>query len=61
MSEPFCFVIEDEKAIKRPLTLGIVESKKVEVVSGLEAGEIVADLGKENLEDGSEVLIIESP
>jgi multidrug efflux pump subunit AcrA (membrane-fusion protein) len=61
MSGPFCFVIEDEKAIKRPLTLGIVESKKVEVVSGLEAGEIVADLGKENLEDGSEVLIIESP
>ena len=61
MSGPFCFVIEDGKAIKRPLTLGIVESKKVEVVSGLEAGEIVADLGKENLEDGSEVLIIESP
>ncbi len=60
MIGPFCYVIEDEKAIKRPLTLGIVEGKNVEVVSGLEEGEMVADLGKENLEDGSEVLIVES-
>ena len=60
MVGPYCYVIEDEKATKRSLTLGIIDSENVEIVSGLSQGEMVADLGKENLEEGSEILIIES-
>ena len=60
MVGPYCYVIEDEKATKRSLTLGIIDSDNVEIVSGLSQGEMVADLGKENLEEGSEILIIES-
>lgn len=60
MVGPYCYVIEDEKVTKRSLTLGIIDSENVEIVSGLDQGEMVADLGKENLEEGSEILIIES-
>ncbi|MBN1883768.1 MAG: efflux RND transporter periplasmic adaptor subunit [Deltaproteobacteria bacterium] len=59
--DPFCFVAsDDDTARKRSLSLGIVTEDLVEVLSGLEAGEIVIIDGKENLEDGCAVLVIDT-
>jgi len=57
---PYCFVVSSEIAHKAPLTLGIVEKGKVEVTSGLNAGDNVVTLGKENLKEDSPVTIIKS-
>ncbi len=57
---PYCFVIEEDKAKKRPLDLGIVNEDEVEVISGTKPGEIVVIGGKENLSDGSVVIVTDT-
>ncbi len=60
MVGPYCFVVEGgNTARKRKLTTGIIDEGKVEILSGLKAGEFVVDLGKENLKNGTEVLVID--
>lgn len=60
MVGPYCFVVEEgNRAKKKKLTTGIIDEGRVEVLSGLKADELVVDLGKENLKDGSDVLVIE--
>lgn len=56
---PYCFVVEEEKAKKRPLTLGIVNEESAELLSGVEAGESVVVIGKENLKEDSSVVVTE--
>jgi hypothetical protein len=58
MTDPYCFVLEDGKTHRRELELGIDESEMIEVLSGLSPGELVVDLGKENVDDGIEVELI---
>jgi RND family efflux transporter MFP subunit len=59
--DPYCFAVEeDDTAVKRSLTLGIITEDRVEVLSGLEAGEIVIIDGKENLEDGAAVVVTDT-
>ena len=59
--DPYCFVVEgNDTAVKRSLALGIVTEDLVEILSGLEAGEIVVIDGKENLEDGTAVLVTDT-
>ena len=59
--DPYCFVVEDDDTVvKRPLTLGITTEELVEVLSGLEAGDVVVTDGKENLEDGISVLVTDT-
>jgi multidrug efflux pump subunit AcrA (membrane-fusion protein) len=55
---PYCYVVTDGVAHKRPLTLGIMEEETVEVVAGLAAGDEVVTLGKENLSDGTPVVVV---
>lgn len=57
--EPYCFVIEDDTARRRPLELGIIADDRIEVHSGVEVGERVVVSGQEGLEDGGPVVITE--
>jgi membrane fusion protein, multidrug efflux system len=57
---PYCFVVEDDKAKKRSLTLGIINEDSVEVLSGVKPGESVVVVGKENLKDDSSVIVTEN-
>ena len=57
--EPYCFVIEDDTAHRRPLEIGIITDDRIEVLSGIEVGERVVISGQEGLEDGGLVVITE--
>ncbi len=57
---PYCYVVIDDSARKRPLTLGIMEDESVEVISGLAKGDKVVTLGKENLSDGTPIMLVPS-
>jgi len=52
------YVVKDDTARKRELALGIREGERVEVTSGLEAGENLVTTGQEMLTDGAEVVIV---
>lgn len=56
----FVFVIENSVAHRRDITLGLTESRMVEIVDGLQEGERVVTVGKEMLKDGSLVQIKEN-
>ena len=53
--ETFVYVVEDDRARRRPVETGILDGSWVEIVSGLEAGETVIVTGQENLFDGARV------
>jgi len=53
--EDVVYVIEEGRAERRPVTLGIEEGGRVEIVSGVEAGEQVVVEGNEQLEPGMAV------
>lgn len=46
------YVIEDGKAVQRKVMTGIEEGGKVQIVSGVEPGEILVIAGNEKLKDG---------
>jgi membrane fusion protein (multidrug efflux system) len=52
------FVTEDNVAVKRSVTLGIEEGDKVEVLTGLEAGDSVVVAGQGGLDDGQRIKIL---
>jgi multidrug efflux pump subunit AcrA (membrane-fusion protein) len=54
------FVVEDGKAVQRKVTVGIEAGGKVQVLSGLRAGEKVVIQGHEKLKDGAEVRMPEA-
>lgn len=58
MTDPYCFVLNDGITHKRDLELGITEGGMVEILAGVSPGELVIDLGKENVDDGIEVEVI---
>lgn len=49
------FVVEDGKAVKKPVVLGISINKDIEVISGLQAGDSIITGGLINVADGVEV------
>ncbi len=54
----FVFVAQgDTVAVQRPLTLGIEQGDKIEVLSGLAAGEKLIVTGQQGLRDGSKVKV----
>ena len=57
--ESYCFVIEDDTAHRRSLEVGIIADDRIEVLSGVEVGELVVVSGQEGLEDGEPVVVIE--
>ena len=60
LGEVFVYVIEDGRALKRNVVPGITLEGAVEIVKGLEAGEIVAYQGQTLLEDGVKVRVVRS-
>jgi RND family efflux transporter MFP subunit len=55
--QPVLFVVEDEKAIRRSVSLGVEEEGGVEVTEGLDSGDEVVVLGQNNLQDGTPVVV----
>lgn len=51
------FVVEEDRAIRKIVELGISDGNRIEILSGLTAGEQVVVLGQANLEDGSKVVV----
>lgn len=52
------FVVKDSVAVLRPVTLGLSEGGRVEITSGLSAGERVVLSGQINLADGMRVQVV---
>ncbi len=53
------FVVEDEVAKKRQVTLGLEEGKLIEALDGVEVGERVIVAGQGGLKDGASIKILE--
>lgn len=51
------YVIKDNKAYKRDVVLGLQNEDEVEILEGIEPGEIVAIAGNAVLRDGAEVVV----
>jgi RND family efflux transporter MFP subunit len=56
-TETFVFVINDGKAAKNPVTAGISDGVRTEIVSGLKAGDEFILAGKYNLQEGMSVTL----
>lgn len=54
-----CYVVRDGRAVKTVVTTGIRESDRVEIVSGLKAGDLLVVRGQGLLADGTPVRIVE--
>lgn len=52
------FVVKDDVAVKRPVTLGLEEGGVIEAMAGVEAGEQVIVAGQGGLKDGSAIKIL---
>ncbi len=55
------FVVQEGKAQRRPVRTGIEERARVQIVSGLAAGEKVVVTGQERLKDGAAVRVMPEP
>lgn len=55
---PFVYVIRDNKAEKRPLSLGVADNGRIEVLKGLAAHEQVVMEGLDRLRPGREVQVL---
>jgi membrane fusion protein, multidrug efflux system len=53
----FVFKVVDDKAVSTPVELGIRRDGRVEVTSGLVAGDVVVTAGQQKIRDGSPVSI----
>jgi membrane fusion protein, multidrug efflux system len=54
------FLVKDSVAYFQPVELGIITGSWVEVKKGLNIGDIIVNLGRSNLQDGSLVKIVKS-
>jgi multidrug efflux system membrane fusion protein len=57
----FVYVVEQNKALLRAVTLGVTEGESVAVVDGVKAGELVVLEGLDRLRDGKDVTVIDEP
>jgi len=53
--EPHVFVVEQGRAKRQPVELGYQDETRAEVVSGLQAGQLIVLVGQSTLKDGSPV------
>jgi HlyD family secretion protein len=61
-NEPLVFVVnEDNIAEQRTVTTGLFDSDRIEILSGLQASDLVVTAGQTNLFDGMKVEIINDP
>lgn len=55
---PYVYTIINDKAVKRPVKIGIIANNYVEIISGLSEDELVAHKGQNNLEDAIVVEVV---
>ncbi|HMQ56235.1 MAG TPA: hypothetical protein PKD98_29410, partial [Anaerolineae bacterium] len=56
---PLVYVVTDEGRVEaRNVNTGLFDSQRVEILSGLRAGEIVVTAGQSNLLDGAKVEVV---
>lgn len=58
-TQEYVFVVEDERAVRRPVTSGLTSRGRVEVRENLDPGELVVVSGQNLLRDGSSVRIVD--
>lgn len=56
-TQPGVFVVESGRAKMRPVRLGVRSGEQVQVVEGLNAGDLVVSFGQKKLKDGAAVLV----
>ena len=54
----FVFVLNNNLAIQREVTLGLTEEDQAEVTNGLTEGDVIVSVGVENLKDGQPVTVL---
>lgn len=58
-TQEFVFVVEEGRAVRRPVTTGLTSRGRVEVVEHLEPGEMVVVSGQNLLRDGAAVWVVD--
>ncbi len=58
--EQWAFIVEDGKALRRKLDIGMEVDGRLHVLAGLPAGERIIVAGQEKLKDGAMVKVVES-
>ena len=58
---PKVFVVKDNKAVERPVQLGLSNGAYVEVVTGLKDGDQVVVVGQAAVKPGATVRIVNTP
>ncbi|MFQ5548507.1 MAG: efflux RND transporter periplasmic adaptor subunit [Woeseia sp.] len=56
--ETAVFIVEDDKAVRRPITTGYSNNGRIEILDGLTGNEKIVVVGQAGLKDGSKVSII---
>ena len=59
MKNPFVYVVQGGKSVRREIVIGRDPGNAVEVLSGLQPGELVVTNGQINLANGSAVTIVQ--
>jgi multidrug efflux pump subunit AcrA (membrane-fusion protein) len=54
----YAFVVEQGKAVRKPVSLGIRENNRVQVIEGLGASDTLIVVGQRVVDDGEEVTIV---
>jgi membrane fusion protein (multidrug efflux system) len=54
----FVFVVEGDKATKRPVKLGFSDGRNVEVLEGVKPGDTLALVGQRTLTNGQSVRVV---
>ena len=57
-NKTYVFVMDRNQVSQREITLGLAEEDHVEVLSGLEQGEVIVTVGVEGLEDGERIEVV---
>ena len=57
-AQPYVFVARDQKALKVPVTLGLISNNEVEIKTGLSTGDLLITKGMDQLFDGDSLEVV---
>ena len=60
--EPSVYVVQEDNTVQQQtVTTGLYDNERVEIISGLEPGDIVVVAGQPNLQDGTKADVVNDP